>query len=392
MTLLVVTDLPFWHGATGSQQRILSLCRFLSSQGELHVYYLNYFSGAERTRAQQQLPLAHWHHAPLPLLLLRKTRRFLGERLGIGASGRPQIWRDSFWEDNWALTRLARRIRPTAAIFEYAYLNPLTRAMRNGSPDTPCAVDTIDALSIRAERLPGMEFMTVETEKELLEPFDLLIAIQPGEAGYFENLLPHKRVIVAGHPAQVQELPTIAHTGVNLLFLGSNTTHNQTAIAGFLKEVWPEVLANVAGPVCLRIGGSVCDYLKTMAPALCVELRGHVEELSTLYAETDIVINPVYAGSGLKIKNVEALCHGKCLVTTPLGAEGLHSGTDAPPMAVCDSPETMRNIMLELIANEPRRALYAEAAKRHVSRFLDTKQVYTALREWLAELEKHGRF
>ena len=52
-----------------------------------------------------------------------------------------------------------------------------------------------------------------------------------------------------------------------------------------------------------------------------------MEDLGPFYDECSVIINPCLAGSGLKIKSVEALSYGKPLVTTPKGAEGL---TDSP--------------------------------------------------------------
>jgi hypothetical protein len=37
-----------------------------------------------------------------------------------------------------------------------------------------------------------------------------------------------------------------------------------------------------------------------------------------------VVINPVVAGTGAKIKTIEALCHLRPVVTWPAGVDGLH--------------------------------------------------------------------
>ncbi len=54
------------------------------------------------------------------------------------------------------------------------------------------------------------------------------------------------------------------------------------------------------------------------------ELLGPVEDLEELYGRAKVVINPALAGTGLKIKTLEALSFQKPLVTWPTGTDGLH--------------------------------------------------------------------
>ncbi|HMO15603.1 MAG TPA: hypothetical protein PKA83_15885, partial [Pirellulaceae bacterium] len=47
--LMIVTDLPFWCGSTGAQQRVLSLAKYLISQGfQLSVFYMLQRSALDR--------------------------------------------------------------------------------------------------------------------------------------------------------------------------------------------------------------------------------------------------------------------------------------------------------------------------------------------------------
>ncbi len=57
-------------------------------------------------------------------------------------------------------------------------------------------------------------------------------------------------------------------------------------------------------------------------------LRGQIERTEDIYDGPAVLICPLWAGSGLKIKMVEALAHGKATVATPVGAQGLEDGVD----------------------------------------------------------------
>ena len=51
--------------------------------------------------------------------------------------------------------------------------------------------------------------------------------------------------------------------------------------------------------------------------------RGRVDELRPWYDATDAVVVPVFEGSGTRLKLVEAAAHGRPIITTALGAQGL---------------------------------------------------------------------
>ncbi len=56
-----------------------------------------------------------------------------------------------------------------------------------------------------------------------------------------------------------------------------------------------------------------------------VKIMGAVDDLTAAYAEARVVINPAVAGTGLKIKTIESLCHLRPLVTWPSGVDGVEA-------------------------------------------------------------------
>jgi polysaccharide biosynthesis protein PslH len=51
--------------------------------------------------------------------------------------------------------------------------------------------------------------------------------------------------------------------------------------------------------------------------------HGRVDDLAPWYAAADAVVVPVFEGSGTRLKLVEAAAHGRPIITTALGAQGL---------------------------------------------------------------------
>jgi hypothetical protein len=71
----------------------------------------------------------------------------------------------------------------------------------------------------------------------------------------------------------------------------------------------------------LHVIGSVGQTADPMLPG--IRILGRVENLAAAYASARVIINPSVAGTGLKIKTVEALCHLRPMVLWPSGVDGL---------------------------------------------------------------------
>ena len=94
------------------------------------------------------------------------------------------------------------------------------------------------------------------------------------------------------------------------LFVGSDFFANQQGINWFLKEVAPHIKMN------LKIVGSICNSIEKQCLSSNVHLEGYVNDLNAIYADASCVISPIFSGSGLKTKTIEALRYGKVIFGT----------------------------------------------------------------------------
>jgi len=94
------------------------------------------------------------------------------------------------------------------------------------------------------------------------------------------------------------------------------------------------------------------------------------------YHDADVVVVPVRAGGGTRIKLLEAFSHGRPVVSTTIGAEGIDAQPDAD-LLVADGPDAFAARCAELMRQPAlRRRLAARALElvrtRHSpSRLLD---------------------
>lgn len=101
------------------------------------------------------------------------------------------------------------------------------------------------------------------------------------------------------------------------LFLGAYFTPNNEGILWFVNNVLPHV------NVKLRIVGKNMGKLKTEEPALKdIEVINNAPTLEPLFEEADLMILPIFKGSGMKVKTCESMMYGKNILGTDETFEG----------------------------------------------------------------------
>jgi len=145
-------------------------------------------------------------------------------------------------------------------------------------------------------------------------------------------------------------------SAAKLLFVGAlYYVPNADGICYFCHRVLPIVQELAGSPVCLRVVGA--DPLRRVAllarnPA--VTIHANVPSVAPYYHETDLCIVPLRAGSGTRIKILEAFSFRRPVVSTRLGAEGL-AVTDGEHLLLADEPEAMARACLTLLKDRESR-------------------------------------
>lgn len=108
---------------------------------------------------------------------------------------------------------------------------------------------------------------------------------------------------------------------MRLLFLGTLTWEpNVSGIEWFLDEVYPKL-----NDVRLVIAGKgISEHLREKALAAGAKVLGYVEDVNDVYDNCDVMIVPLFMGSGQRVKIIEAFSKGMPVITTSTGVEGLH--------------------------------------------------------------------
>lgn len=285
-----------------------------------------------------------------------------------------------------AAARLSQQYRPAVVLVEYVFM---TRCLQNLPPQTLKIVDCHDVFSKRAEKVVAAGIadpiaITAWQEAELLARADLILAIQPEERRELQALAKSRTVITVGIDVPVGKSDQPARPG-RVLCVASDNHVNVQSLQEFVDQAWPQILRECPDAT-LQIVGKAAPKIKTdHSPSILC--RGFVESLHAAYAEAAVVVNPVYAGTGLKIKTVEALAHGKALVAFGNGVDGLPAESPAPFRIATDWPSFAAQTARLLHEPAARQLLEQQAvdfARRHFGRDVVYGELAQQLAQWHA--------
>lgn len=330
---LVVTGL---HGPA-----VLRMPRGASS------HYSRHFS---EVRLYRGVTIGEHIYSTDPLQWLDFLRRKLGRkpkrtRTWLGPVDRAR--------SRWAVSAI-RSMRPDLILCNYFNTVPIAS---DAAPDTPVAVLMHDLIEARRQSFlsrslnPDFDEAIVAAERTNLGKADLCIAIKPSDAKSLGSICPKVPTVTV--PMTLDRIPfrSQEENGPVALFVGGGFEANVNGLVWAMSKVWPKVRAAVPG-ARLRVVGKVAD-----APGLPwpegAERVGYVDELADEYARARVAIAPLFIGSGMKIKVVEALGHGVHVITTACGAEGLED-IALPFMAVTDDADRFAQLLTQALqSSEP---------------------------------------
>ena len=137
---------------------------------------------------------------------------------------------------------------------------------------------------------------------------------------------------------------------------------NALGFERFLREGWPVLHARRPDAVLRLIGGGASADLRAAASAAPgVEVVGFVDDLVAELVAGEVLVVPLWAGGGTRLKVLEAMAAAVPIVGTALGVEGIGFEDDVHGL-VRDTPEAIAAGVEELLGDRRRaRGLAATA-------------------------------
>jgi glycosyltransferase involved in cell wall biosynthesis len=180
--------------------------------------------------------------------------------------------------------------------------------------------------------------------------------------------------------------PTESHGPPKVLFFGRlDYEPNELGFECFLREGWPLLHRDRPDATLRLVGGGAAPHLEAAAEAAPgVEVVGFVDDLVAEIAACDVLVVPLWAGGGTRLKVLEAMAAAIPIVGTSLGVEGIGFEDDVHGL-IRDTPEAIATGAAELLA-EPARAARLAASGRTLAERFRWSQTLASAEELFREL------
>ena len=147
-----------------------------------------------------------------------------------------------------------------------------------------------------------------------------------------------------------------------VLFLGSfDHPPNLEGALTLTREIMPCVWSEVENALCVFIGKNPPNWKTARDDALL--FIGRVEDVRPLIAGANVVVAPIFSGSGTRQKIVEYMALGKPIVSTTKGAQGLEL-TDGTHFMRRDTIKSFSEAVVELMRNREQAGLLGNRVRK----------------------------
>lgn len=269
---------------------------------------------------------------------------------------------------NYVYTELFDRIRRLLAeehfdIFqiEHSFLAPYRAAAPDQSDlKTVLSLHNIGALQYpRMAALPGpllrrlsdriKALLMRNWEAKWCGHFDHVVTMSDDETAFLRSRGVTTAISVVANGVDTSIQPFALNTGCRVVLFVGNLTYlpNVDAVRFFAREVLPVLKHEEPETRFVVAGFKPPDDLLAGIDGTNIEVISSPAGMRAIYERAAVVVVPLRAGGGTRLKILEALTYGRPVVSTGVGAEGLGL-CDGKDSLIADDPKEMALRVLAL--------------------------------------------
>ena len=203
-------------------------------------------------------------------------------------------------------------------------------------------------------------------ETAALRDCDLVFPVTAEDGGKLRQMAPALNVVVLPHGVDTQRL-RFSHCTVpeRLLFLTNlDWLPNRESFDYYTRDIHPALKSAVPGLRTLVVGKDLHRADRRNLPP-DIEFRGFLPDLNEASSLASVALVPLRIGSGIRVKILELMAMGITVVSTRLGAQGIHV-RDGEHLLIADSPEEITRAVKGLLADPDRCRRIAVSARRFI--------------------------
>ena len=234
-------------------------------------------------------------------------------------------------------------------------------------------------------------------EAELCHEFDKVVFVTDKDRSAIEARISEFKVEVPDNrfrtipicvdPEDKQPITPVAKpfrvTALGVMFWPPNAE----GVRWFAHEGWPQVHAQFPNACLTIVGKNPPPELTRLNGSDHIEVAGYVPDLNQILAETAVLIVPLHAGGGMRVKILDTWSRGLPIVSTSIGAEGIDI-CDQENILIADTIEAFAHSVQRVLGEPELNQALRENGRRWVELNYDWQKVYGAWDEVYAELPR----
>jgi glycosyltransferase involved in cell wall biosynthesis len=172
--------------------------------------------------------------------------------------------------------------------------------------------------------------------------------------------------------------PTIKAKPNTLFIISSlNWLPNLEGLEWFIKKVWPE--AKKKNPLLeLHIAGKDTPPSVLELAGNGITVHGYVADASVFMQQYDLMLVPLLSGGGMRLKIIEGMALGKCILTSTIGAEGIACESNKDILKFDEAAEWV-TVLLDYFSHANKYASIGPSARQVIVEQYDNDKVVDRL-------------
>lgn len=223
-------------------------------------------------------------------------------------------------------------------------------------------------------------------ESALAQSFDLCLTTSESDRALLNSAAPAASISVVPNGVDSRYFDTTAVINGHALsdghgrissvaFTGSLFyAPNIDAVQFFASEIFPGVRVAYPDAVFIAAGKNPSASLLALGRDSNVQIAGDVPDTRPYLLGAKVVVVPLRAGSGTRLKILEALSMKKAVVSTTIGCEGL-AVEDQVHLLIADTPKAFAAAVVRLLDDESLRISLGEAGRKLVENSYDWREI-----------------
>ncbi len=189
-------------------------------------------------------------------------------------------------------------------------------------------------------------------ERGCRSQFDAIVTITNDDKQWFDQQKGDAPVVVA--PTGATEIrPQKVDNGMTMRvgFIGAlDWQPNIRALLWFIREVWPAVISENPQAQLFVAGRNASARTIKKISAAGIVYEGETDNAERFTSSMNLMIAPLFAGSGMRIKIIEAMQWGIPVVATTIAARGIEV-TDRDDILIADDSRSFAEAVTSLLNN-----------------------------------------